>query len=182
MAAPLFVSDLDTLKAKLRLSAVPISAVDTQSIIDQAVLDARVRFYRALGAARVAAILTTSFTATPTTDAQVIRALAQGTEILMVRCILMRTLPTAFLDASGDVDHRWNEEAPLRESATQGAKELAHCEREVEAALRELAEPSTTCEVQMYDGTPDGQTTFPTQTPRVGRTLLDRYSNGRRIL
>jgi hypothetical protein len=177
MAAPLFVTDEATLKSRLRLSAVPASAADTEAIIDQAILDARVRFYRALGASRVAAILTTAFTETPTTDAQIVRALAFSTEVKMVRCILMRTLPNAFMDASGDVDARWNEEAPLREMGAEREEELARCEREVEAALLELEEPGldNCSDVQMYDGTPDRQTSFPANTPRIGQTLRPRY-------
>jgi hypothetical protein len=177
MAAPLFVADEATLKSRLRLSAVPASALDTEAIVDQAILDARVRFYRHLGATRVAAILTTAFTETPTTDAQVVRALAFSTEVKMVRCILMRTLPNTFMDASGDVDHRWNEEAPIREMGAEREQELDRCDREVEAALLELeGDADGTCsEVQMYDGTPDCQTSFPANTPRIGRSLKPRF-------
>ena len=52
MAAPLFVADEGSLKERLRLSAIPATALDTEAIIDEAILRVRVRFYRELGTAR----------------------------------------------------------------------------------------------------------------------------------
>jgi hypothetical protein len=174
MAAPLFVTDEATLKSKLRLSSVPASATDTEAIIDQAILDARVQFYIALGEIRVAAILATPFSETPTTEAGILRALASLTEVMMVRCYLLVHLPTTFMDASGDVNERWNTEAPLREKGVLDAEaEILACQNKIKENLLILAANDTDeCqEIQVYDGTPDRQTQFPANTPRVGMSL-----------
>lgn len=174
MAAPLFVADEDTLKSALRLSAVPASALDTEAIIDEAILRARLRFYRDLGAARTNELVALPFTDQPTTEDEVLRALANTVEVKMVKCQLLRDLPNTFMDASGDVNHRWQEEAPTRErGGFELEEELKRCEEEIIAALTDLAAPATLdCdEVQTFDGTPDCQTSFPTNTPRVGLSL-----------
>ena len=183
MAAPLFVADEATLKASLRLSAVPASALDTEAVIDEAILRARLRFYRDLGVARTNVLVALPFTETPTTEDEVLRALATTVEVKMVKCQLLRDLPNTFMDASGDVNHRWNEEAPTRERGSfELNDELARCEQEIVAALVDLAAPETLdCdEVQVIDGTPDCQTSFPENTPRVGMTL--KLPNGSRAL
>lgn len=179
MAAPLFVADEATLKERLRLSAVPASALDTEAIIDEAILRARLRFYRELGAARTNVLVALPFTELPTTEDEVLRALATTTEVQIVRCELLRLLPNTFMDASGDVNARWNEEAPVRERGPQEIEdELRRCENEVAQAMIELADSSgLDCEdVQTWDGTPDLQTEFPPNTPRVGMSLKCRRS------
>ena len=174
MAAPLFVADEPTLKSALRLSSVPASALDTEAIIDEAILRARLRFYRDLGVARTNVLVALPYTALPTTEDEVLRALANTVEVKMVKCQLLRDLPNTFMDASGDVNARWNEEAPTRERGSfELDAELARCELEIVAALTDLAgTDGVDCdEVQVIDGTPDCQTSFPTNTPRVGMTL-----------
>lgn len=175
MANPLFIADEATLKAKLRLSAVPTSATDTESIFDEAILRARVRFYRELGVARTNTIVALPFSETPTTEDQVIRALANTVEVRMVYAELLRLLPNTFMDASGDVNHRFNEEAPLRE---RGGFELGEELRRIESAiangLQELATPDIgECDiVQSYDGTPDVFVSGDFgSAPRVGLSL-----------
>ena len=179
MAAPLFVADEATLESKLRLSAVPASATDTQAIIDEAILYARVEFYRELGESRVAALVAITFTEEPTTEDEVLRALANLTEVMMVRCHLLIHLPNTFMDASGDVNARWNEEAPIRERSSMDLEaEIAACKNKIQenlATLR-LNDIDECPEVQTFDGTPDCQTSFPTNTPRIGMSL--RGSSG----
>lgn len=173
MAVPLFIVDEATLKTKLRLSAVPISAADTEAIIDEAILRARVRFYRELGVNRTNTIVALAFTETPTTEDEVIRALANTVEVKMVYCELLRLLPNTFMDASGDVDKRWNEEAPTRErGSSEMSDELRRCEGEIANGLQELADPDLgDCDiVQTFDGTPDTPFVFGS-APRVGLSL-----------
>ena len=174
MAAPLFVATEDALKSALRLSAVPDSALDTQAIIDEAILRARLRFYTDLGADRTNELAALSFTDQPTTLDQVLRGVCNTTEVKLVYCALLRLLPNTFMDASGDRNARWNEEAPTRErGGFELEDELRRCENEVVEAMLQLADPNTPqCdEVQVFDGTPDRQTSFPENTPRVGQTL-----------
>lgn len=174
MAAPLFVASETVLKAALRLSAVPASALDTEAIIDEAILRARLRFYTDLGAARTNELVALPFTDQPTTLDGVLRGLCNTTETKLVYCALLRLLPNTFMDASGDVNSRWNEEAPTRErGGFELEDELRRCENEVVEAMIQLADPNIVIcdEVQVFDGTPDRQTSFPANTPRVGRTL-----------
>jgi hypothetical protein len=181
MAAPLFVASEAALKSALRLSAVPASALDTEAIIDEAILRARLRFYRDLGATRTNELVALPYTDQPTTEDQVLRALANTVEVKMVKCQLLRDLPNTFMDASGDVNSRWNEEAPTRErGGFDLEEELSRCENEIVAALVDLAAPNTLdCdEVQVFDGTPDCQTSFPATTPRVGMSLKNPTGTG----
>lgn len=173
MATPLFIVDEATLKAKLRLSAVPASATDTESIFDEAILRARVKFYRELGPVRTNQIVALTFTELPTTDDEVIRALANTIEVKMVYCELLRLLPNTFMDASGDTNSRWQEEAPTRERGNfELNDELRRCEDEINSGLQELAVPDLGEGdiIQVFDGTPTNVGEFGS-APRVGLTL-----------
>jgi hypothetical protein len=167
MATPLFVSDEATLRAKLRLSAVPASATDTVAIFDEAVIRARNRLYKAMGADRVSTILLTAYTDTPTTDAAVLRTLAAVVETKIVYCKLLRLLPNDWMDASGDTKVRWNEEAAFREKRPFDVEaELERCEQEIADDLQTLCEDDLDqCNILVYDGTPD------CPAPRVGLSL-----------
>ena len=111
---PLFVSDLDLLKSRLRLSGAQEG--DATKVIEQAVLDARVEFYERLGAARVDAIVAFTPSDTPSTDDELTRTLAESTEVLMVRVETMRVLPQMFLDSAGSARKAWNEEGITRDA------------------------------------------------------------------
>lgn len=172
MAAPLFLTDEAALKERLRLSAVPASALDTEAIIDEAILRARVRFYSDLGAARTNVLVALPFTETPTTEDEILRAICNTTEVKLVYCELLRLLPNTFMDASGDVNSRWNEEAPTRERGSFDMDtELARCDNEVVEAMLKLAAPNdTNCDdVQVFDGVAD------CPAPRVGISLQTGY-------
>ena len=167
-APPLFVvGGLTELKNKIRLGDLP-SAAPANAILDQAVVDARLEFYRRLGVDRVAAILAYPYSATPSTLEQVLRSVAESTEIIMVRCFLLRRLPVTFMDASGDVNERWNEEAPVRELEGQDRlEEIQRCEAEIERnmALLEGGSVGSECHIQTWDGTPD------VEPPKPGDSL-----------
>lgn len=171
-ATTLFVPSEELLKSKLRLSCIPDSALDTQSIFADAVLNARLRMYQDLGVARIDSLLETNYTTTPSTEDEILRVLAASVECSIVRCILLRTLPNTFMDDSGDVNSRWNEEAPTRERGSFDLDtELARCENEVVEGLISLAAPNTlNCnEVQVFDGVAD------CPAPRVGLSLQPRF-------
>ncbi len=140
MTDPLFVADLATLKATLRLSGVPSGNTDTLAILDEAILRARLAFYRRLGQQRVGVLLATAFSANPTTEDQVLRALANTTETKQVYVELLRKLPNQWMDASGDANRRWNEEAPFRERGpTEGQQEIQRLLDEIEEDMEMLA-------------------------------------------
>lgn len=175
MTNPLFVADLDTLKAKVRLAELP-SASAANAILDEVILVSRLDFYRRLGKERVDYLLAITFNENPTTEDEVLRALANAVEVKLVRCHLLRRLPTTFMDASGEVNKVWNEEAPVRElGVLEAEREIERCESEIEADMQLLEGDSTIGDdcshVQAYDGTPNFC------PPRPGDTIRPRYFN-----
>lgn len=169
MTDPLFVADLATLKQLLRLTGVPASATDTLAILDEAILRARLAFYRRLGEQRVGVLAALTFEPNPTTSDEVIRALANTVEVKLVYQELLRRLPNAWMDASGDINRRWNEEAPFRERTSFDAKEeILRLHNEIEEDMQMLAAEEAVGEesdLRAYDGTP---TFIP---PRPGGSL-----------
>lgn len=157
MTNPLFVSDLATLKEKLRLAELPtVSAANP--ILDEVILVSRLEFLRRLGEARVGVLIALPFTENPLTEDESVRALANTTEVKLVRCELLRRLPTAFMDASGEVNKSWNEEAPVRElGAMEVESEISRCQEEIEKDMQILSgqnDIGNECEVQAWDGSP----------------------------
>lgn len=170
MTDPLFVADLATLKALLRMTEVPSDSTDALAILNEGILKARLKFYRRLGTARVGQLLSISFVENPTTEDEVLRALANTVEVKLVLCHLLVRLPHVWMDASGAIDKQWNEEAPVREQApVELADRLSACQNEIEEDMQVLAGEDQIGDedlIQTFDGTPDDP------TPRVGRTLL----------
>lgn len=175
---PLFVQDAATARSLLRLSGVPSSATDTNSIIDQALMVARLTFYRRLGQQRIAALLAMPVVAEPDSNTEILRALATTTEIKIATVELMRRLPSAWMDASGDIDKRWNEEAPFRERGPFNANRevqrlLAEIEEDMQLLANDEAVDGTEIKVLTFDGTPD------TPGPALGSSLMNRYGRRR---
>ena len=112
---PLFVADLPTLRGKLRLAGAESGSAE--ALIDEAVLTVRMEFFRRLTKARVDLILAMAFSETPSSTAEQMRAVANITEVFMVRRELMETLPVMFQDASGSAGDDWNRDAPFRNTA-----------------------------------------------------------------
>jgi hypothetical protein len=108
-------------------------------MIEGETLNARLRFIRRLGLTRVNTLVAYNYEEDPATEQDVLRALANSTEIKMVRLNLMRVLPTAFMDGSATLQ-QWNQEAPFR-SASQSdlSVEMQRLDAEIEEALDLLA-------------------------------------------
>jgi hypothetical protein len=172
----LFATSDAVIRARLRLSSVPDSSEDTLAIIAEGIAEARLRFYRRLGRPAVQALVNIAEVAEPSTDDEVMRTLATHTEVKAVRVFLLRELPNAFMDASGDLNRRWNEEAPFRERPrSDREREIARLEEEIEQAMQELERdgdesPGDTRSVLTFDGTPDN----PEEIPLPGDTILPR--------
>lgn len=113
--APLFVATIADLRGKLRLAGAESGSAE--ALIDEAVLTVRMEFFRRLTKARVDVILAMAFSETPSSTAEQMRAVANLTEVLMVRRELMDTLPVLFQDASGAAGDDWNRDAPFRNTA-----------------------------------------------------------------
>lgn len=113
--APLFVATIALLRGKIRLEGAESGSAE--ALIDEAVLTVRMEFFRRLTKARVDLILAMTFSETPSSTAEQMRAVANITEVLMVRRELMDTLPVMFQDASGSARDDWNRDAPFRNTA-----------------------------------------------------------------
>lgn len=135
----LFVADDDTIRRRLRLSAVPDSSEDTLAIINDAIARARLTFYRRLGRQRVTELLAITEVATPTTEDEVLRSVASHCEIKIVRSILIQELPMGFMDASGDLNRRWQEEALVRERPrSEREREALRLQEDIEQDMQML--------------------------------------------
>ena len=136
--APLFVADMATLKQQLRLTGVPAST-DADEMISAAVLEANSGFRRRLGNDQVTTLLGYSYTETPSTNNEVLRLVANQTEVKMVKAILLRVLPAQFIDGAGNALQNWHEEAPFRHMGPFDRRdELKQLNREIEENLQLL--------------------------------------------
>lgn len=112
---PLFLADLATLKQKLRLSGVA-STSDADDIVDEAILTVRSYFYRELGTARVSQLVALPFNPVPTSEDEVLRAVANSTEVLWVKAELICHLPMMFMDGNTQQDQIFQDEALFRQA------------------------------------------------------------------
>lgn len=106
--APLFVADMDSLRQRLRLTGVAADA-DAYQIIEEMVESVRLDFYRALGSTKMATLVSTTATESPSTAAQYQRSLAERLEVIRTRWYGLRDLPVHFLGAS-QTRNAWNQE------------------------------------------------------------------------
>lgn len=134
---PLFVRTKDDLLKALRLSQVP-DTNDAKFQIDEAIRNARVNFYTALGADLVATTKAKPFSTQPSTADEISRALASSVEVKMVRAELLRVMPVMFMDGANTVQ-AWNQEPAFREgSYLQTKSELTRLENEIREGLTML--------------------------------------------
>lgn len=111
--APLFVLDMPTLKASLRLGE--LLAHDAASpILDTAVKFARVTVIEALGESAVAHLVGLARTENPATMIQARRVKAEMLETDLILMYLTKHLPMAFLDGGGGMLNFYKQEAPFR--------------------------------------------------------------------
>lgn len=173
MQNPLFVPNYASLLKKLRLSAIADDPIpqDVIDIVDEAIINARMSFIERLGIPRIDKIVADggSYTTTPSTNQAFLLTLAASTEVKLVRCELLYTLPQAYMDASGDLIKRWNVEAPFREMDVRDveAARLA-LDAQIEKAMEFLeGQDAVAAEslVNTWNGTPLDP------TPRLGDSL-----------
>lgn len=113
MTNPLFVTDIATLKAQLRLSGVPTDQ-DAHVMVQSALMQVRAGFYTRLGISRVAELVAISPNANPTTEDGILRGIAEQLEVMWVRCKLLDRMPTVFMDSSGAYQEIMNQEGIAR--------------------------------------------------------------------
>lgn len=165
MSNPLFLADLDAMKAELRLSGVPASGEDANVILEDVLLQVRTQFYRRLGITRVGQIVAFAENYTnPTTEEEILRAVAKSTEVKMAWCKLGERLPQLWMDDSGGAWQQFNEQGTFRKLSLR--ERMDQCERyaaEIEENMQLLAG-----EQSLGDETGIQATTFsPTCPPRL---------------
>jgi hypothetical protein len=135
--APLFLSSMDELQERLRLSGIS-AETDAEAILEQAVRAARWKIYAALDTSRIAAILSYTATDTPSTDNEYLRQIADDLEVKLVKLELTWSLPMLFQDTSGEAIQAWNDEGTFRSSETSLDKLRKFLNSEIERAFEIL--------------------------------------------
>lgn len=133
---PVFVKNLDNLKASLRLSGT--AHPDANQLFLDAATYARTRLYSRMGSSGVDSIKATALTDNPSTDAQVVRAKAARLETLLVRLALLPVMDTLFADSSAQAQQTWNETGVFS-SQQPTSKEIARLEEEIEDLFAEVS-------------------------------------------
>lgn len=174
MAAPLFTT-LVEMKQSLRLSGVPNDPAlfDASRILGDAILGARVEFYRRLDVARVNELVGYSHADEPTNDAQVFRACA---ELLEVKLVLLKLLPRLrqfLLDSTGSSEDAFQREGLLRDLSGEGLKErLLALQIEINTDFAFLEDGELGEEVTINATTYEGDST----PARPGESIFDYAS------
>ncbi len=140
MVDPTFVTDLSTLKSRLRLTGIETGS-DAEAILDDAIREVRAGFIRRLGIARVNTLIAIVLDSDgiPDNNDDTLRVLAEITEIKWVKSLLMRTLTQFSLDGSGSVLQAWHDEAPFRFMGEfDKSKEIRRLQDEIEENLQLL--------------------------------------------
>lgn len=166
---PLFIPDNATLRSKLRLTPLETGS-DAETQLDDAITNARVGFLEALGFVRAAQIAAYTYTVTPSTQEEFLRLLAAQTEVKLVRLELTEAFRLAYMDASGDIMKRWNDEPMFREMTSDGLEKLIERLRnEIASAMAVLSGDSETAStINVWDGAPA------CPTPSLGDSLERR--------
>lgn len=168
MSNPLFLADLAAMKAELKLSGVPATGEDANVILEDVLLQVRTGFYRRLGITRVGQLV--AFTANyvnPTTNDEILRAVAKSVEVKWTWCLLGERLPQSWMDDSGGAWQRYNEQGTFRKMSLREREE--QCDRykdEIEQAMILLSG-----EQSLGDESGINVTTFSPEPPK--QQLLD---------
>lgn len=93
--APLFADSLEQVERALRLHNLDGGSPSSELVLD-AIRGARTIFWGELGSARIAEIQATTYTDSPSTDAEHLRMIARMTEFDLVRYCLAAHMPVGF--------------------------------------------------------------------------------------
>lgn len=128
IATPLFFTDLDTLKARLRMSSSGDGGTDAGEILQAALEEARVGFYTELGSDRIAAILTGEITTSATTQPQLDRLMACACEVAWVKLLMLES-PNGgvyFQDSMAGARHAFQDEGALRAASYNELRKMTN--------------------------------------------------------
>lgn len=142
MIAPLFIPDMDTLKSRLRLSAVDTG--DSAAVVNATVEEVRIQLYEELGEPLVSDLVGLPRVENPTTEDGLKRLRAENIELLWVRMLLMQRLPTFYAQSFGQTRKSWNEEGITREArGSEYKRDLTNLINEIRDALAHLTGDET---------------------------------------
>lgn len=130
---PLFIENETVLRGRLRLTGVP-DGMDADKMISNAILEVRANFIRRLGLDRINTLVAFTSSITPATEDESLRLVAEITELLWTKVLLMRTLTVMFLDGAGGALQDYQNESAFR---TTGPFER---DREIKRILAEIQE------------------------------------------
>lgn len=132
--SPTFVASMAVLKQRLRLTGVKS---DGEIIIEDAIESARLEFYTRLGISRVTTLLGYSYSeATPTTNEEILRSLANQTETRLVKRTLLRSMGILLKDGAASGREMWNQESIFRDkTSSELNEELRRLTSEIEDAF-----------------------------------------------
>lgn len=169
MTNPLFLEDLAAMQSALRLSGVPDSVgEDANTIIGNALLTVRTGFYRRLGGTRVGQLVAITHADDPETDDEILRGIAETTEVNWTFVVLMDRLPMLWMDDSGGAWQQFNEQGTFRKMSRRDMEDLRkRMMEEIEANLDLLAGLTTAGDEGINVGT-YGNEDCP--RPRLGDT------------
>lgn len=160
---PLFM-DLERLSSSLRLGSDISQA--SSVLLEDAVKKARLQFYSALGASRMAELRALSLVADPVTPEQQSRLTAEMCEIVMVRRDLLMTMPTFTMDPHTQQEV-WNEDGLVRKMTRKERDEsIVRLDQEIAAYLTAL-DTSGAAAAGLNISVPEGK------NPRPGRFVFD---------
>jgi len=115
VSAPLFIPDLDALKARLRLLNVTDEGA---AVVDQALSEVRVFLFDALGPDLITTILLTEWDPSTSTTNGLRRLRASHLEVAWVRFLLMTRQPSMFVEFNAStLRQTWNEQGIVREAS-----------------------------------------------------------------
>lgn len=167
MSNPLFLADVPAMQQELKLRGIPASGDDALVVLADAILQARLMFHRRLGSTRVGQLVAFNEDYDdPTTNDELLRALAKTVEVKLTWCYLADRLPQNWMDDSGGAWQQYNEQGTFRKMGLREREEQRErFMREIDEAMAILAG-----DVELGDDNGVNVTTF---SPECPPRLLD---------
>ncbi len=160
---PLFIVDMASLKARLRLSGVALGT-NAQAQIDLAVEDVRINLFNSdsgLGEAKITSLLAIAFVENAATAADIERTRANNLEQKWVRLLLLRRMPLLFQDASAITLEHWNNEPLTRLSSKDLREEIKRLEEEIAGEIGDLVSGSSPGGIDVHVLEPETEPELP---------------------
>jgi len=168
---PLYNASKYTLLSRVRIQDADDEA--TLALVDQAITEVRLGFYRRITKERAITIAGYTLVDNPTSDEEILIAKAANTEALWVTWLLAQRLPHLFIDNRASVGDQWNDEQLTRD--TLPSEYLKSLKTLIDEGLSDLEEP-----VNADSGPVKSDSIGPDEsaTPYARGTFLGLYPDG----